>query len=212
MSYIIKNVKKEGLRISLLLIMIIFIMLLAVSAVSEKSLAHTEIKNGTCNELEKVIMVSAAAWAIEIEESGEKAVYYDVPLSSKTQDQIRQICEGYGIDMDLILAMIKYESGFDGNVVGDNQNSFGLMQIQPRWHRSRMEKLGVTDLMDPCQNVTVGADIMAQLLSRGKGTEWALMAYNGGEAFADYNMANKTVSQYVHTVLEYREKIRESAK
>ena len=132
---------------------------------------------------------------------------YDVPLSIDLQRKIKIICDDYEIDMTLILAMIKYESSFDPGVMGDGQESFGLMQIQPKWHEDRMRRLGVTDLLDPEQNVRVGADLLSELLSKEKGTEWALMAYNGGEAFADRFAAQGSISDYASRVLEYREEI-----
>ena len=91
--------------------------------------------------------------------------------------------------------------------MGDGHGSFGLMQIQPKWHEDRMRRLGVTDLLDPEQNVRVGADLLSELLSKEKGTEWALMAYNGGEAFADRFAAQGSISDYAARVLEYREEI-----
>ncbi len=93
---------------------------------------------------------------------------YDVPLSIDLQQKIKIICDDYEIDMALILAMIKYESSFDPGVMGDGQESFGLMQIQPKWHEDRMRRLGVTDLLDPEQNVRVGADLLSELLSKEK--------------------------------------------
>lgn len=212
MLYISEKEKKEGGRIRFILAIVIIGILIYNSAVGEKGEAHTNMTEFAGKEIVRVMTLSAAAYTIETENSALSDVYYDVPLNTKIQDEIRKICEKYGIEMELILAMIKYESGFDQNITGDNENSFGLMQIQPRWHSERMKKLGVTDIMDPCQNVTVGADLMAQLISYGKGTEWALMAYNGGEAFADYNMENGIISNYVSTVLEYKDEIEESAK
>ena len=87
------------------------------------------------------------------------------------QEHIRQLCDEYGVDMPLVLAIIGQESNYRPDAVGDNGNSLGLMQIQPRWHQSRMDKLGVTDLLDPYQHVTVGIDLLAKLISENKGTE-----------------------------------------
>ena len=50
--------------------------------------------------------------------------------------------------------------------MGDVHESFGLMQIQPKWHEDRMRRLGVTDLLDPEQNVRVGADLLSEHLSK----------------------------------------------
>lgn len=137
----------------------------------------------------------------------EQAPLYDVPLSSDLQEHIRQLCDEYGVDIPLVLAIIGQESNYRPDAVGDNGNSLGLMQIQPRWHQSRMDKLGVTDLLDPYQNVTVGIDLLAELISENKGTEWAVTAYNAGVGTADYNNAIGTRTEYTESVMMLREMI-----
>lgn len=118
-------------------------------------------------------------------EEAKTVMIFDVPLDAELQLFIAQACERHHIDPAIIMAMIERESSYQANVMGDGGNSFGLMQIQPRWHQGRMDKLGVTDLLDPYQNVTVGIDYLAELLERGKGLEWALMAYNAGPSGAN---------------------------
>ena len=83
------------------------------------------------------------------------------------------------------------------------------MQIQPIWHSERMNKLGVTDLLNPYQNVTVGIDFLAELLEEGKGTAWALSAYNGGPDYADDLFENGTTSKYAVEVLENSGRMKE---
>lgn len=132
-------------------------------------------------------------------------VRYDIPLDDELQDYIIETSEERGVDPAIIIAMIKRESQFDIDVIGDKGKAFGLMQIHHRWHSDRMEKLGVTDLLDPYQNVTVGIDIMAELLDRGESVEWALMAYNGGYAHANRHIKAGTLSGYATDVLEFAE-------
>lgn len=134
-------------------------------------------------------------------------VRYDIPLDDELQDYIIETSEERGVDPAIIIAMIKRESQFDIDIIGDKGKAFGLMQIHPRWHSDRMEKLGVTDLLDPYQNVTVGIDIMAELLDGGRSVEWALMAYNGGYATANRHMEAGTLSGYATDVLEFAEEL-----
>lgn len=111
---------------------------------------------------------------------------FDVPLDYDLQVFIIQTCEELNIDAAVVMAMIFYESSYQADAVGDGGNSLGLMQIQERWHEERMERLGVTDLFDPYQNVTVGIDLLAELLDEYDGNvEMALMAYNAGRSGAD---------------------------
>jgi hypothetical protein len=133
--------------------------------------------------------------------------YFNVPLSEELQDHIFKLCEKYDIEPALVISMIKKESNFRANAMGDKGRSYGLMQIQQRWHKARMKKLGCTDLLDPFQNVTVGIDILAGLISDKKPIEWSLMAYNGGGAYANRKWSNGEVSSYVKTVLSNKEKL-----
>ncbi len=131
--------------------------------------------------------------------------YYDVPLSEDLQDHIFAECEKYNVDPALVIAMIRMESNYNANSVGDNGDSLGLMQIQPKWHQATANHLNCPDLMDPYQNVTVGIYIISGHLSVGKGDAYALMAYNGGGEYAKKNYNNGIVSSYAKTVLAYRD-------
>lgn len=127
--------------------------------------------------------------------------YYDVSLSEDLQDHIFAVCEKYGVDPGIVIAVIEYESEFDPSEIGDSGNAYGLMQIWPKWHWDRMERLGVSkaELLDPYKNVEVGIDYLAELLDRDKGLEWALMAYNGGAKNANKRITK--VVNYKNTVL-----------
>lgn len=131
----------------------------------------------------------------------KKMEYYDVPLDEALQGHIFALCEDYGIDPSIIIAMIKKESTFKSDAIGDNGNSFGLMQIQQRFHQERMDRLGCTDLLDPYQNVMVGIDLLGELIDMDRGLEWALMAYNGGYAYANKKVSEGVLSAYAETVL-----------
>ena len=102
----------------------------------------------------------------------------DVPLEPEMQALLYEACGETGIDYELALAVIRKESTYQ-NVMGDGGESYGYMQVQPRWHRDRMDRLGVTDLMDPLSNFRVGCDYLAELLGKYE-LEAALTAYNTG--------------------------------
>ena len=132
-----------------------------------------------------------------------KVTYFNVPLDKRLQDYIFELCADYDVDPALVMAVIKKESKFEEEIVGDNGNSFGLMQIQPRWHQARMERLDCPNLLDPYHNVTVGIDILAELFDTGKSLEWVLMAYNGGASYANKKVAAGELSDYARTVIGY---------
>lgn len=137
-----------------------------------------------------------------------KAVY-NVPLNHELQLFIIQICEEHHIDPAIVIAMIDSESEFDSDAIGDSGAAFGLMQVQPKWHGERMDRLGVTDLLDPYQNVTVGIDYFAELLALNRGIEWALMCYNGGFPYANEHSRLGIISDYASEVLGSIEKLTE---
>lgn len=126
----------------------------------------------------------------------------DIPLDAEVQDHIFAMCAERGIDPAVIFAMIYHESTYQADVIGDRGNSFGLMQIQPRWHQARMDKLGVTDLLDAVENVTVGIDYLDELIDYyGGDLTKALVAYNQGHY-------RGTVTAYATKVLNEAERIR----
>lgn len=123
--------------------------------------------------------------------------YYDVELSKELQKYIIKNCEKYKISPALVMAIIERESECDAEAVGDNGNSLGLMQIQPKWHQWRADELGCLDWMNPYDNVTVGIHILAELFSRyGDDVYTVLMAYNGGAGYAKEMNAKGVISEY----------------
>lgn len=119
---------------------------------------------------------------------------YNVPLDTETQQLLREACEESGIDIELALAVIWEETDYR-NIIGDDGASFGYMQIQKKWHEDRMERLGVTDLMDPASNFRVGCDYLAELLGR----------YPLANALAFYNSGDPALRPYCERVMDYME-------
>lgn len=136
----------------------------------------------------------------EIEEE-LPVLYFDVPLEKDLQDHIFALCEERGVDPAIIVAMIGRESRYRAGIKGDHGRSYGLMQIQPKWHQKRANELGYPDLMNPYHNVAVGIDILGDFLESGNGIEWALMAYNGGAAYANRKAAKGEVNTYAKSVI-----------
>lgn len=132
-----------------------------------------------------------------------KVTYFKVPLDEDLQDYIFEVCADYDIDPALVMAVIKKESNFKPDTLGDSGRSYGLMQVQPRWHQARADALNCSNLTNPYHNVTVGIDILAELFDTGNSLEWVLMAYNGGASYANKKVANGEVSDYAKIVIGY---------
>lgn len=106
--------------------------------------------------------------------------YYDVPLSEDLQDYIRTLCKENDVPMSLIIAMIEVESSFRSNVISGTSD-YGLMQINKINHEWLTEEYGITDFLDPYQNVFCGITIIAGHLEKTDGDiALALMRYNCG--------------------------------
>ena len=129
-----------------------------------------------------VLALNGIATAIDTPE-----LYQDKPLSTVqievkgiSNEMIDDIATRSGVNPNIVKAIIKEESGGNPNAVGDNGESIGLMQIQPKQHKKRMEELGIVSLFDPQENVIVGCNILAELYDKYGNYEDALSVYNSG--------------------------------
>lgn len=123
----------------------------------------------------------------------------DTYISQIAQEACMEYGEEYGICPELLMAMVETESG--GNPKAENGGCIGLMQISERWHRDRMERLGVTDIYDERGNILIGTDYLMELAGRYGDVSYALDIYNGNSK-AEYNFENGIISPYAEKILE----------
>lgn len=141
--------------------------------------------------------------------------YFDVPLSKELQDYIRNLCDEYGVPIELVIAIIDVESTFRADVVSKT-NDYGLMQINKCNHEWLTDKLGVTDFLDPYQNINSGLHIISGHLEVTNGDiELALMRYNNGATGAkklwDKGIYSTAYTQKIMTAYEsYKEESRQT--
>lgn len=190
-------------------LLLIVIMIFVGSIVTAFSNDDEELANSETRKIAPPTPIVTA----EAEEINN--LYFDVPLDQDIQDYILVMCaecDTCDLDPAIITAMIWKESEFDTNAISDNGNSLGLMQVQPRWHSERMEKLNATDLLDPYQNIRVGIDYLVELYSINDDIQWVLMAYNGGPTYANNLRDAGAVSTYTIDILEKADELRESSR
>lgn len=104
----------------------------------------------------------------------------DCAMDEELQEFTYYLCTAYNIDFTLVIALIQHESSFKADVISKT-NDYGLMQINKTNHTWLTDTLGVTDYLDPYQNVRAGMFILRKLFERYDDTDMVLMCYNMGE-------------------------------
>jgi soluble lytic murein transglycosylase-like protein len=90
---------------------------------------------------------------------------------------VETISHNYGIDPNLVSAVMKTESNFNRWAVS-RKGARGLMQLIPETGR----RFGVSDFFDPQQNIEGGVRYLRFLLDKfGGNVELSLAGYNAGE-------------------------------
>lgn len=130
--------------------------------------------------------------------------YSSTPTNNRTDydEIIKKAAATYNVPEKLISSIIKQESNFNPAATS-SAGASGLMQLMP----GTAKYLGVTNSLDPEQNIMGGAKYISQMLSKFDGNiETALAAYNAGPGAVKKYAGippYKETQNYVQKVMNY---------
>ena len=126
---------------------------------------------------------------------GKKAEHLYRPI-------ILRVARRHQVDPAMVKAIIMAESSFNPRAIS-KRGALGLMQLMPNTAKS----LGVSDALDPENNINAGVLYFKKLLNEFRGdVELALAAYNAGSRkVKEYQGVPpfKTTQAYIKKVFEY---------
>ena len=106
-----------------------------------------------------------------------------------------RVGRSHKLDPMLLLAITAIESGF--NPLAESAfGAQGLMQVVPRFHSDKIPaELGARALLDPIENVRVGALVLKEYLRSTGSIEAALQQYGGASSDSSMAYSNKVLAE-----------------
>ncbi|MGH7800526.1 MAG: lytic transglycosylase domain-containing protein [Thermodesulfobacteriota bacterium] len=144
----------------------------------ERNDRHERINcnNGYVSEAPKHALITPLARykIITIPAKQKKELYIS---KSKYEDEIQISSEKYGVDPDLVKAVIKVESNFNPNAIS-SKNAMGIMQLV----LETAKDYKVDDPFDPEENIDGGVRVLRDLMGYfNNNLKLTLAAYNAGK-------------------------------
>ncbi|MEG1008865.1 MAG: transglycosylase SLT domain-containing protein [Clostridia bacterium] len=140
---------------------------------------------------------------------------YNIKLPLEQQQYTYNMCKKYGVNYELMLAIMYKESGYNPSAFGGG-NSYGLCQIHISNHGKLRSKLGVSNFFDPYDNITAGVYMFSIYLNSARkvvGSDlvnvYALNSYNMGEGSYFTNCYSRGVIHrgYSTSILNIRDRL-----
>ena len=129
------------------------------------------------------ILAMTVVVIISINKQMTKIIY-----KTEYSEYVSKYAEQYGVEKNLIYAIIKVESNFDPDAISVS-NAKGLMQLMYNTAKEVANKndidLTEDNILEPETNINIGTKYISILLDKYECVEVALAAYNAGSGNVD---------------------------
>jgi soluble lytic murein transglycosylase-like protein len=135
---------------------------------------------------------------------------YREPLTEREliDSYIKEISSMYSIDRYLVHSIIFHESTYNPNAKSTS-NCLGLMQICPKWHMDRADRLNINNFYDPYSNILLGVDYISDLMNEADGDiAFMLMLYNMPHSEARKLYERGELTWYAESVIKRYEELK----
>ena len=171
----------------------------------EQTAEFISVQQNAINERIKAIEISEG----KVTALPDKAPYSrDIPLSDELQQYTYETAAEYGVNYDLMLAIMQTESQFT-NVISDNGEDIGLCQINTVNAEWLYQEHGIYNLLDEKQNIEACAIILNKLQGQFDDESHVVMAYNLGAGKAQKYISSGKITEYTEKVYENMKEIKE---
>ena len=132
--------------------------------------------------VERAYTINGVVNANSNRNTSTQAVSAATSQAPSIEELVRTYSTIYGVDADLVMAVIHVESRGQENAI--NGSCVGVMQLNTEHSQYYIDGAGVNDLYNTEQNIKAGIWHLSVLIERYEDTNMVLMAYNCGEARA----------------------------
>ena len=117
-------------------------------------------------------------------------ISYNIDFPEEYQHYAYNLCQRYGIDYSLFIAIMFVESRFQPNA-SNGGLYIGLCQVAATHLPNLSSKLGISDLYDPYDNMTAGAYLLSYYINANGSIESGLASYGGGASYVNLALSTR---------------------
>ena len=150
------------------------------------------------NRMNKVIKIIAILAILIFAVYWGKTIILRMLYKTDYRQYVEKYAEKYGVEKELLYAVIKVESKFNPNAISKSKAK-GLMQIMDSTAKEIAKKnnIELTDenILDPEINIEIGTIYLSQLIEKYNSVELAIAAYNAGHGNVDKWISQDTLKE-----------------